>query len=116
MDYSDKVKQLNPSNDPIVETDYYNNMSDGGYNDNRMDCKISYLKTLGFVVGDDKVDEAIINTLDMIHAHYFNQNNNLQLLKEAHARFKDYEMDVDDYPSLGHRDFMKRLSRVIWGE
>lgn len=39
--------------------------------------------------------------------------SSMELLIEAHTRFCNYEMDVDDYPPLDHRVFMEKLASFI---
>ena len=70
MNYDKQVYKANPSNMPMVDSDYYawlvNN--DTG---NNLDNHIGYLKTLGFIRGTDKISEDVIATLRYIHSQYF---------------------------------------------
>ena len=35
------------------------------------------------------------------------------IIEEAHTRFKQYEMDVDDLPPRDHIQFMKKMKAII---
>ena len=71
MNYSDKILELNPTDTPMCETDYYRHMLEGGYLDNIIDCKVKYLETLGFIRGTDKVNAKVLSSLGYIHNQYF---------------------------------------------
>ena len=71
MNYSEKAKTLNHSGVPMTDTDYYRHMLEGGYLDNMLDCKVSYLKTLGFIKGVDKISADTITLLGYIHSQFF---------------------------------------------
>ncbi len=44
---------------------------------------------------------------------YQNLINIKSLAVEAHKRFVDYEMDVDEEPTYEHRDFMRRMKKHL---
>lgn len=69
--YTNKVMELNPKKTPMIETHFYKWMESGGYLDNRIDTKVNYLQTLGFVKGVDKVSEDCLNMLNFIIRWYY---------------------------------------------
>lgn len=71
MIYSNKIKKLNPDNLPMNDTHYFKWMKAGNYLDNRMDCKLAYLVSFGFVKGLDKISKDIIDVLNCIHEVYY---------------------------------------------
>lgn len=58
-----------------------------------------------------QVASAFVNLVDDIDLYH--ENGKMELLIEAHARFCNYEMDVDDHPPLDHRVFMEKLASFI---
>jgi len=52
------------------------------YLDNRLDCKIQYLESLGFIKGTDKASGRCLRILNWIHEEYFRNNVRPTLLPE----------------------------------
>ena len=70
MNYTDKINDLNPSDAPMAETNFYHWLF-SNYLDNRLDCKTAYLESFGFIIGKDTVDCDTLNALGYIHDLYF---------------------------------------------
>ena len=73
MNYSNTIKTLNPADKPMVDTDYYHWLAVGGFANDRLQCKIGYLRSKGFTRGKDKIDQATIGLLNHISSCYFYQ-------------------------------------------
>ena len=71
MNYTNKIQALNPSDIPMINTDYYHWMQSGGYANNRITCKINYLRRFGFVKGQDKISADTMKTLNYIQDTFF---------------------------------------------
>ena len=71
MNYSNKVKELNPCDTPMVDTHAYKWMDAGGWANNRIQCKVNYLRSLGFRRGIDSIDNNTIRLLNYISDHRF---------------------------------------------
>lgn len=72
MDYSNIVKKLNPRDIPMVQCHAYKWLNDGGYSFNRIQSKRNYLRSLGFRVGIDCIDEEAISLLNLLISFVFN--------------------------------------------
>ena len=70
MNYDKQVNQANPSDKPMVDSDYYAWLLDNDTGNN-LDNHIGYLSTLGFIRGTDKISEDVITKLRYIHSQYF---------------------------------------------
>jgi len=89
MNYSDLLDDLNPAGGLIVDSGFYKFMANGGYDDDRIDAKLKYLKeTFGFIRGEDRVSEEMISRLNAIHSQYFLDEIKLGLV-EADKREKE---------------------------
>lgn len=70
MNYSETIRKLNPSDSPMVETDYWAWLEENTTG-NFLKDKHSYLESKGLVVGVDKIDKETIKTLRYIGYHYW---------------------------------------------
>jgi len=71
MNKSDKIRALNPVDQPMVETDYHEwlGMYDTG---NNIDNKKLYLQSaINFIIGEDTIDKDVIETLRYIESNYY---------------------------------------------
>lgn len=89
MNYSNKLNILNPGNKPMVESDFYQFLSNGGYCNNATQVKVNYLKTFGFKKGKDKIDGHCLQVLRYIHQQYFDLNIKPALVQAAKQRELD---------------------------
>ena len=85
-DYTQQVKELNPDDLPMNETDYYRWMLSGGFADSRIQCKLNYLADrFGFVKGSDSINQDCINTLNWIGTYYFNAEEVPRIKKQINT-------------------------------
>lgn len=72
MSIDAKIQELNPSDVPMVDTDYYKWLNvNHTHNWHRIEDKRGYLIARGFIYGEDKLSEETIHRLKAIHSMHF---------------------------------------------
>ena len=70
--FTKEVEARNPTDIPMVETDFYQWMLEQPRPSSRQMVTIPiYLETLGYEKGRDVIDKSVIKTLGYIHSEYW---------------------------------------------